>query len=125
MQVSILSNFRRLKKVLYILQYISLIFKLIYTTMNTLVYFLILICVSSTFEKPIRFMEKIADRFTSRVQQSMAYAKSDLNWVCGQRCIQQQKLLEVLKETRLRKYGRISVLEEMNYFLNVVKVYHE
>lgn len=125
MQVSILSNFRRLKKVLYILQYISLIFKLIYTTMNTLVYFLILICVSSTFEKPIRFMEKIADRFTSRVQQSMAYAKSDLNWVCGQRCIQQQKLLEVLKETRLRKYGRISILEEMNYFLNVVKVYHE
>ena len=125
MQVSILSNFRRLKKVLYILQYISLIFKLIYTMMNTLVYFLILICVSSTFEKPIRFMEKIADRFTSRVQQSMAYAKSDLNWVCGQRCIQQQKLLEVLKETRLRKYGRISILEEMNYFLNVVKVYHE
>lgn len=125
MQVSILSNFRRLKKVLYILQYISLIFKLIYTTMNTLVYFLILICVSSTFEKPIRFMEKIADRFTSRVQQSMAYAKSDLNWVCGQRCIQQQKLLEVLKETRLRKYGCISILEEMNYFLNVVKVYHE
>lgn len=125
MQVSILSNFRRLKKVLYILQYISLIFKLIYTTMNTLVYFLILICVSSTFEKPIRFMEKIADRFTSRVQQSMAYAKSDLNWVCGQRCIQQQKLFEVLKETRLRKYGRISILEEMNYFLNVVKVYHE
>ena len=125
MQVSILSNFRRLKKVLYILQYISLIFKLIYTTMNTLVYFLILICVSSTFEKPIRFMEKIADRFTSRVQQSMAYAKSDLNWVCGQRCIQQQKLLEVLKETRLRKYGRLSILEEMNYFLNVVKVYHE
>ena len=125
MQVSILSNFRRLKKVLYILQYISLIFKLIYTTMNTLAYFLILICVSSTFEKPIRFMEKIADRFTSRVQQSMAYAKSDLNWVCGQRCIQQQKLLEVLKETRLRKYGRISILEEMNYFLNVVKVYHE
>ena len=125
MQVSILSNFRRLKKVLYILQYISLIFKLIYTTMNTLVYFLILICVSSTFEKPIRFMEKIADRFTSRVQQSMAYAKSDLNWVCGQRCSQQQKLLEVLKETRLRKYGRISILEEMNYFLNVVKVYHE
>ena len=93
--------------------------------MNTLVYFLILICVSSTFEKPIRFMEKIADRFTSRVQQSMAYAKSDLNWVCGQRCIPQQKLLEVLKETRLRKYGRISILEEMNYFLNVVKVYHE
>ena len=93
--------------------------------MNTLVYFLILICVSSTFEKPIRFMEKIADRFTSRVQQSMAYAKSDLNWVCRQRCIQQQKLLEVLKETRLRKYGRISILEEMNYFLNVVKVYHE
>ena len=125
MQVSILSNFRRLKKVLYILQYISLIFKLIYTTMNTLAYFLILICVSSTFEKPIRFMEKIADRFTSRVQQSMAYAKSDLNWVCGQRCIQQQKLLEVLKETRLRKYGRISILEEVNYFLNVVKVYHE
>ena len=125
MQVSILSNFRRLKKVLYILQYISLIFKLIYTTMNTLVYFLILICVSSTFEKPIRLMEKIADRFTSRVQQSMAYAKSDLNWVCGQRCIQQQKLLEVLKETRLRKYGRISILEEMSYFLNVVKVYHE
>ena len=125
MQVNVLSNFRRLKKVLYILQYISLIFKLIYTTMNTLVYFLILICVSSTFEKPIRFMEKIADRFTSRVQQSMAYAKSDLNWVCGQRCIQQQKLLEVLKETRLRKYGRISILEEMNYFLNVVKVYHE
>ena len=85
--------------------------------MNTLAYFLILICVSSTFEKPIGFMKKIADRFTSRVQQSMAYAKGDRNWVCGQKCSQQQKLLEVLKETRLRRYGRISILEEMNYFL--------
>lgn len=93
--------------------------------MNSLAYFFILIYVTSTFEKPITFMNKISDRFTSRLQQSMTYAKSDHKWECGQKCSQQQKLLKVLKETRLRKYGRLSIFEEMNYFLDAVKGYYE
>ena len=74
-------------------------------------------CLSSLFGRPIFFTKRVADRFESRIQLSIAYLEGSTNWECGWKCNLQQQLLEVLKETRSRrKHGNLTVLEEVDYF---------
>lgn len=85
--------------------------------MSRLTYFLILICLSPLFGKSTSFTRRVADRFESRVQLSIAYLEGNANWECGWKCNLQQQLLEVLKETRSReKHGNSPILEEVDYF---------